>query len=142
MINHATLLGHVGKKDVKKTKTGADVTVLSLATSKKYKDAQGAQQEQTTWHNVSCFSKLAEVAAKYVNVGDLICVQGEIHNRKIESGEKAGQYVYSLQANDIKFIPRGSNSGNSASSKSNYAPKQQATQKPFNHFMDDELPDF
>ena len=44
---------------------------------------------------------------KYVHVGDLVFVQGEIQNKKVESGERAGQYIYSLHANDIKFIPKG-----------------------------------
>lgn len=107
MINQATLLGRVGKKDNKQLKSGGDVTVLSLATSRKYKDASGQYQEQTTWHNVSCFSKLAEIANKYVHVGDLVFVQGEIQNKKVETGERAGQYIYSVHANDIKFIPKG-----------------------------------
>lgn len=107
MINTAMLLGRVGKKDNKQLKSGGEVTVLSLATSRKYKDASGQYQEQTTWHNVSCFSKLAEIANKYVHVGDLVFVQGEIQNKKVEIGERAGQYIYSLHANDIKFIPKG-----------------------------------
>ena len=106
MINTGTLLGRVGKKDTKTTKNGSNVTVLSVATSKKYKDSQGTAQEITTWHNVNCFSKLSDVASKYVHVGDLIYVTGEIQNKKIESGEKAGQYMYSILANEIKFIPK------------------------------------
>jgi single-strand DNA-binding protein len=107
MINQATLLGRVGNKDIKQLRNGGEVTVLSIATSKRYKDAQGNKQEQTTWHNVSCFSKLSELASKYVHVGDLVFIQGEIQNKKIESGEKSGQYMYSIHANDIKFIPNG-----------------------------------
>ena len=106
MINQGTLLGRVGKKDSKTTKSGTNVTILSVATSKKYKDASGTMQEITTWHNVNCFSKMADIASKYVHVGDLIYVQGEIQNKKIESGERAGQYIYSIHANDIKFIPK------------------------------------
>lgn len=105
MINQAMLLGRVGKKDNKQLRNGGEMTILSIATSRKYKDSTGAQQEQTTWHSVSCFSKLAEVANKYVHVGDIVFVQGEIQHKKIESGERAGQYAYSVNANEIKFIP-------------------------------------
>lgn len=106
MINTATLLGRVGKKETKPLKNGGDITVLFIATSKKYKDSSGQAQEQTTWHNVNCFSKLSDIASKYVHVGDLIVIIGEIQNRKIESGERAGQYIYSITANEIKFIPK------------------------------------
>lgn len=105
MINYAMLLGRVGKKDVKQLKSGGELTVISLATNKKLKDANGTYQEHTTWHTVSCFSKLAEIAKNYVHVGDMVFVQGEIQHRKIEVGERAGQYSYSVHANEIKFVP-------------------------------------
>ena len=101
------LLGHVGKKEKKVLKNGGEMVVLSVATNKKYKDGTGQPQELTTWHNVFCFSKLADIAERYVHVGDMLWVQGEIQNKKIESGERAGQYAYSIHANDLKFIPKG-----------------------------------
>ena len=104
MINEAILVGHVGKKDTKTLKNGGEITVISLATSTKYKDSSGEKQVRTTWHNINCFSKLAEIAAKYVHVGDQIYVRGEINNKKIESGERAGQYIYSVTAQDIRFM--------------------------------------
>ena len=113
MINVAMLLGRVGKKMNKPLKNGTEITVLSVATNRKYKDSKGMHVEQTTWHNVSCFSKLAEIANKYVAVGDLVFVQGEIQNKKVESGDRAGQYMYSIHANEIKFIPKGNKASHS-----------------------------
>ena len=107
MINEAILVGHVGKKDSKTLSNGGEITVIALATSTKYKDSSGEKQVRTTWHNINCFSKLAEIAAKYVHVGDTIYVRGEINNKKIEQGERAGQYIYSVTAQDIKFLPSG-----------------------------------
>jgi single-strand DNA-binding protein len=110
MINTAILLGRVGKKEVKPMKSGGEFTHFSIATNHKYKDATGAYQEETTWHNISCFSKLAEIAAKYVHVGELVYVQGKIQNKKIEAGERAGQFAYSVIANEIKLLPNGKKS--------------------------------
>ena len=56
---------------------------------------------------MNCFSKLAEIAAKYVHVGDCIYIRGEIQNKKVEQGERAGQYMYSITAQDIRFLPGG-----------------------------------
>ncbi|CAB4127098.1 Ssb Single-stranded DNA-binding protein [uncultured Caudovirales phage] len=134
MINYAMLLGRVGKKDNRTLKNGSEMTSLSIATSRKYKDSSGNSQEQTTWHNISCFSKLAEVANKYVHVGDMIFVQGEIQHKKIEQGERAGQYAYSVHANEIKFVPGGKKSdGQSKPSQEKPATKQM-------DFEDDECP--
>lgn len=107
MINEAILVGNVGKKDTKTLKNGTDITVLSIATTTKYMDSSGEKQTRTTWHNINCFSKLSDIAAKYVHVGDLIYIRGEINNKKIEQGERAGQYMYSVTAQDIRFLPGG-----------------------------------
>lgn len=131
MKNIAMLLGRVGKKETKQLKNGGDVTVLSVATSRKYKDSSGQTQEQTTWHNVSCFSKLSEIASKYVQVGDVVFIQGEIQNKKIESGERAGQYVYSVHANDIQFIPTGKKQKNESNNSQ--------TKSPDDNGIDDEM---
>lgn len=133
MINYAMLLGRVGKKDNRTLKNGSEMTSLSIATSRKYKDPTGSSQEQTTWHNVTCFSKLAEVANKYVHVGDLIFVQGEIQHKKIEQGERVGQYAYSVHANEIKFIPGGK--------KSSEQSKPSQVKSQFD-FYDDDIPSF
>ena len=139
MINVAMLLGRVGKKDNKSLRNGGEITVLSVATSRKYKDASGQTQEQTTRHNVSCFSKLAEIANKYVQVGDLVFVQGEIQNKKVENGDRAGQYIYSIHANEIKFIPKGNKSQGEPSQG-----KEKSQSKPQDRlpFDDNEIPFF
>lgn len=135
MINQAILLGRVGKKGNKALRNGGEMTTLSIATSKKWKDQSGTMQEQTTWHNVSCFSKLAEVANKYVHVGDLVFIQGDIQHKKIESGDRAGQYAYSIHANEIKFIPSGKKSD--AQSTPNQEKKESRYE-----FEDNDVPNF
>jgi len=134
MINEAILVGHVGKKDTKTLNNGGEITVISLATSTKYKDSSGEKQVRTTWHNINCFSKLAEIAAKYVHVGDQIYIRGEINNKKIETGERAGQYIYSVTAQDIRFMQ-------SAKKKdSESKPSQEKKKATYNDFDDSEIP--
>jgi single-strand DNA-binding protein len=136
MINEAILVGHVGKKDTKTLNNGGEITVISIATSTKYKDSSGQKQERTTWHNINCFSKLAEIAAKYVHVGDVLYVRGEINNRKVEKGERAGQYMYSVTANDLKFLPGGKKKAEE--SKQNQ--KQEQEKAKDYEFDDSEIP--
>ena len=106
MINKATLLGRIGKKDTKTLTNGTELTSLSIATSKKWMDKSGTRQETTTWHKVDCFNKLAEIAAKYAHVGDVIYIEGEIQNKKYE---KDGQtkWLYSVTASELKLLPQG-----------------------------------
>lgn len=106
MFNQATLIGHVGKLEHKTSKSGVQFSSISLATSNKVKGSDGQYKEQTTWHQIYCFSKLSEMVAKFVKVGDMVFVQGEIQHKKIDSGERAGQYSYSVSATSIRFMPK------------------------------------
>ena len=100
-------MGRIGKKDFKDLKNGGHLCMLSVATSRKYIDSQGQSQEQTTWHNVNFFGKLSEIVQKYGHVGELVYIEGEISNKKIDDGNGGSKYVYSIVGNEIKFIPSG-----------------------------------
>lgn len=106
MINKVTLLGRVGKKDYKSTKNGSFLCNLSIATSREYIDSNGNKVRNTTWHNVNFFNKLAEITNKFVNVGDLIYLEGEISNRKVEENG-VNRMIHSIIGNEVKFIPTG-----------------------------------
>lgn len=107
MINRVTLLGRIGKKDFKMTRTGAPLCQLSIATEEKWIDSMGGQKKETTWHNVSFFNKLAEIANTYTLVGDLTYIEGKISNRKIVDDNGVNRMVHSIIGSIIQFIPRG-----------------------------------
>lgn len=105
MINLGQILGRVGKIETKSMSNGNKITNLSMVTSKKYlKDGQ--KQEKVTWHNVTLFSKLAEIAEKYVVVGDLLYIQGEMDNQKYtgqDGQEKTKSFVI---AHKLNLMPK------------------------------------
>ncbi len=91
-VNRVTLLGTVGREPESKVlPSGSTVTNLSLATSERYKDQQGQQQEKTEWHNLTAYGKLAEVCRDYVHKGSKLYVEGRLTTR---SWEKDGSTVY------------------------------------------------
>lgn len=107
MINRVTLLGRIGKKEYKQTKTGSCLCQLSIATEEKYLDSMGMQKKVTTWHNVNFFSKLAEIANNYTMVGDLIYIEGKISNKKIEENG-INRMIHSIIGEKMQFLPRAS----------------------------------
>jgi single-strand DNA-binding protein len=109
MINKATLLGRIGKKEIKNTKNNEEMTLISVATNRKWIDSKGEVNNKTTWHNIVFFSKLAGIVKKYAQVGSLVYIEGEINNKKIESGEREGEYIYSVTGEKIQFIPSSKN---------------------------------
>jgi len=104
MINKAILLGRIGTKEHKPTKNGGYVCLLSIATNRKYLDSSGQKKEMTTWHNVNFFNHLAEIANKFAHVGDLIYVEGELSNKKIEENGKS-RIVHSITGSQLKVLP-------------------------------------
>ncbi len=129
MINQGQLLGRVGKIDTKGLANGNSVTNISMVTSKKYvKD--GIKQEKVTWHSVSCFSKLSEIADKYVKVGDLLYIQGEMDTQKYTGQDGIERSKSFIIAHDLKLMPK--------SKEHKPEPKKESAAP--SSFLDDELP--
>jgi len=105
MINIAQVLGRIGTVDTKVTQTGIKVTNMSVVTSKKYiKD--GVKEEKVTWHNVVLFNKLADIAEKYMSVGDLVWIQGEMESKKYMTQHGQEKISFKIIANDVKLMPK------------------------------------
>lgn len=138
MINKCQLLGRVGKKDSKTLKNDTQLTNLSIATSKRYKDQQGNKQEKTTWHNVNLFGKIAEIAEKYVAVGDLVYIEGEMEHRKYTDKDGAEKMAFSINGNELKLLPKSKSSGDSNASPAQQ--KKSSAQWQDEEFDDSEIP--
>jgi single-strand DNA-binding protein len=82
-MNRATLIGFLGKDaEVKSTRNNASFTVLSLATTRYWKDREtGERQSQTTWHRCIVWGKLSEFAATLIK-GAHVQIEGEIQTRE------------------------------------------------------------
>jgi single-strand DNA-binding protein len=86
-LNKASLIGNFGHTpELKENRNGTPYLKNTLATNRNYKG-----EEQTTWHNLVFFGKLAEIVAQYASKGDTIYVEGRIDNSRYEN--KDGQMV-------------------------------------------------
>ena len=92
MFNKVFLLGNLGRDpEVRSLPSGQPVANFSMATSRKWRDRDGNQQEQTEWHFVVCFGRLAEIAGQYLTKGKQVFVEGRLQTRSWDdrqSGEK------------------------------------------------------
>lgn len=100
-INMVLLLGYVGADpDLKYTPQGVAVINFNVATSKKWKDADGNMQERTSWHRVVAWRGLAEIAGQYVKKGSRVHITGELQTRTYDKdGEK--RYMTEVVASDL-----------------------------------------
>ncbi len=90
MLNQAQIIGNLGKDpEIRYMPNGNAVASFSIATTEKWKDKNtGEAKEQTEWHRISAFDKLAEIIGQYVKKGSLIYICGKIKTRKYASEMK------------------------------------------------------
>lgn len=105
-VNRVTLVGRLGTDpDLKYTNSGVPVAKFSLATSETFMDKAGQKQEETTWHKIVTWQKLAENCGKYLAKGRQVYVEGKITTvtwDDKQTGKKC--YATEIVANNIQFL--------------------------------------
>lgn len=111
MVNKVILVGRLGKSpELKHTPNGNAVAQFSLATSEKFKD-----KEQTEWHNIVVWGKLAEVVSQYLTKGSQVYLSGKITTRSWEDKEKNVKYKTEIVADTVQFLDTKNSSKQGAS---------------------------
>lgn len=106
-MNRVQLEGFTGQDaDLKYLPSGQPVANLSVATSERYKDSKGADQEKTEWHRVVVFGKAAERAGK-IRKGQLVALEGKLQTRSWEGKDGKKQYITEVVAHKVHVIQLG-----------------------------------
>ena len=105
-INKVILVGNLGQDpETRYMPSGKAVTNLRIATSESWKDKQtGEQREQTEWHSVVMYDRLAEIAAEYLRKGSQVYVEGKLRTRKWQDKEGRDRYTTEIQANEMQML--------------------------------------
>lgn len=105
-INKTIIVGNLGQDpEVKTTQSGSTITNISVATSETWKDKQtGEQQERTEWHRVVFFNRLAEIAAKYLNKGSKVYIEGSLRTRKWQDQNGQDRYSTEIIASEMQML--------------------------------------
>lgn len=146
-INKAILVGNLGKDpELRYTASGQAVTTFSLATTEKFKNKGGEQQERTEWHNIVAWGPLAEICGKYLVKGKQIYCEGRIQSRSYDDRDGNKRYITEIVISDMQML--GGRSGDegggsarparSASSTPAREPIAVAEDAPYN--TDDDIP--
>ncbi len=145
-VNKVILIGNLGRDpETRYTQAGAQVTHFSVATNESWRDKQtGEQQERTEWHNVVCFSRLAEIAGEYLAKGRTVYIEGSL---RTSSWEKDGQTRYRTEiiASEMQMLGgRDQDSGgpprDDAPGRGAEATAQAPGGEPFEEDFDDDIP--
>jgi single-strand DNA-binding protein len=113
-INKVILVGNLGQDpETRAMPSGKAVTNVRIATSDSWRDKQtGEQKEQTEWHTVVFFDRLAEIAAEYLKKGSQIYVEGRLRTRKWQDKSGNDRYTTEIVANEMQMLGgRGGGAG-------------------------------
>jgi len=105
MKNKVQLIGNVGQEpEVKTLGEGKKVANITLATNDYYINDKGDKVEQTEWHRVTAWGKVAEIIEKYVTKGKEIAIEGKLTYRSYDDKDGIKRYVTEVVANDILLL--------------------------------------
>ena len=116
-INKVILIGNLGQDpETRAMPSGKAVTNVRIATSDSWRDKQtGEQKEQTEWHTVVFFDRLAEIAGEYLRKGSQVYVEGRLRTRKWQDKSGNDRYTTEIVANEMQMLGgRGGQSGAAA----------------------------
>lgn len=105
-VNKVIVLGNLGRDpEVRYTPAGAAVCNVSIATSRSWKSKDsGERQEETEWHRIVFYDKLAEIAGKYLTKGKSVYVEGRLKTRKWQDKEGKDQYTTEIVADSMQML--------------------------------------
>jgi single-strand DNA-binding protein len=105
-INKVILVGHLGKDpEVRHLEGGVAVASFPLATSETF-NKDGRKVEQTEWHNIVMWRGLADVAAKFLQKGKLVYIEGKLRTRTFEDKEGIKKYTTEVVAENFTMLGR------------------------------------
>ena len=129
-INKVILVGNLGQDpEVRYMPNSNAVTTLSIATSESWRDKQtGEMKEQTEWHRVVLFGKLAEVASEYLRKGSQVYIEGQLRTRRWQDQHGQDRYSTEVVVNvngSMQMLGSRQQSGSSSSQHQGWGQPQQ-----------------
>ena len=104
--NSVQLIGRLGKDPEVKTFGGSKKASFSIATTDTYKNQKGEKVEDTQWHNIVIWGKLAEVAGKFLKKGSEVVVEGKLIHRAYDTDKGEKRYLTEINVNDLLMLGR------------------------------------
>ena len=105
-LNKVQIIGNLGRDpEVRYTPNGNAVCNVSVATTRQWKNKDsGERQEETEWHRVVFYDRLAEIAGEYLKKGRSVYVEGRLKTRKWQDKEGKDQYTTEVIATEMQML--------------------------------------
>jgi len=105
-VNKVILIGNLGRDpEVRYAPSGSAICNVTLATSRQWKDkTSGERQEETEWHRVVFYDRLAEIAGEYLKKGRPVYVEGRLKTRKWTDKDGVEKYTTEIIADQMQLL--------------------------------------
>ena len=103
--NKVQLIGHVGQEpEIKTFEDGKKLANITLATNENYTNNKGEKVEQTEWHRITAWGKLADLIDKYVIKGKEIAIEGKLTHRSYDDKEGNKRFITEIVATELLLL--------------------------------------
>jgi single-strand DNA-binding protein len=111
-VNKAIIVGHLGRDpEVRYTQDGTAVANFTVATSESWTDKNsGEKRENTEWHRIVVWRRLAEICGEYLSKGRQVYVEGKLQTRSWEQ-DGVTRYTTEIVANTVQFLGSAAGGG-------------------------------
>jgi len=105
-VNKVIIVGNLGRDpETRYMPSGDAMTSITVATTDTWKDkATGEKKEQTEWHRISFFGKLAEIAGQYLKKGSQVYIEGSLRTRKYTDKDGVEKYATDIRADTMQML--------------------------------------
>ncbi len=105
--NNVQLIGNLGKKpEIITLDSGTKLAKFTLATNESYKNVKGDRVENTQWHNLTAWGKIAEIAEMFLDKGKEIAIQGKIAYNTYTDKDGNKRYATEIVVNEILMLSK------------------------------------
>lgn len=106
-LNKAFIIGNLTRDpETRSLPSGQTVVTFGVATNRRWTDPQGQRQEQTEFHNIVAFGKLAELCGQYLAKGRSTMIEGRLQTRSWQAQDGTKRNRTEIVADNIQFGPR------------------------------------
>ena len=103
--NRVQLIGNLGNDpEIISLESGNKLAKFSLATNEVYKNAKGEKVQETQWHNIIAWNKVAEIIEKHLSKGSEVMIEGKLTSRSYETKEGDTRYTTEVVCNELLML--------------------------------------
>lgn len=107
--NKVQLIGNLGNDpEIKNLADGKKMARFSLATNESYRNDKGEKVQETQWHNLVAWGKVAELCENLLSKGSEIAIEGKLCHRDYTDSNGIKRYITEVQVNELLLLSKAS----------------------------------